>query len=79
MVTAGRRKPRFAGAFFGRPHIQLQCTRAATARFVQFCTFGCRTWCYAGRMSQEKLVLFAILLGFALIAMAALVLVIFLP
>jgi hypothetical protein len=30
-------------------------------------------------MSQEKLVLFAILLGFALIAMAALVLVIFLP
>jgi hypothetical protein len=30
-------------------------------------------------MSQEKLVLFAILLGFALIAMAALVLVILLP
>jgi hypothetical protein len=30
-------------------------------------------------MSQEKLVLFSILLGFALIAMAALVLVIFLP
>jgi hypothetical protein len=30
-------------------------------------------------MSQEKLVLFSILLGFALIALAALVLVIFLP
>jgi hypothetical protein len=30
-------------------------------------------------MSQEKLVLFSILLGFALIAVAALVLVIFLP
>jgi len=30
-------------------------------------------------MSQEKLVLFAILLGFALMALAALLLVIFLP
>jgi hypothetical protein len=30
-------------------------------------------------MSQEKLVLFSILLGFALIALAALVFVIFLP
>ena len=35
--------------------------------------------CYASRMSQEKLVLFSMLLGFALIALAALVLVIFLP
>jgi hypothetical protein len=35
--------------------------------------------CYASRMSQEKLVLFSVLLGLALIGLAALVLVVLLP
>jgi len=74
-----KKSPGSPGLFLGIFTSSFQCTRTGTARFVQFCTFGCRTWCYAGGMSQEKLVLFAILLGFALIAMAALVLVIFLP
>jgi len=47
---------------------------------VRFCTFGCRTGLLRPtECRRKKLVLFAILLGFALIALAALLLVIFLP
>jgi hypothetical protein len=72
-------KPRFAGAFCASSHQGFSAREQAQLSMCGFAHLAAVPACYAGRMSQEKLVLFSILLGLALIALAALVLVIFLP
>jgi len=80
MVTAWpEEKPRFAGAFLRFLTSSFSAREQAQFALCNFAHSAATPACYAGRMSQEKLALFSILLGFALIAVAALVLVIFLP
>jgi hypothetical protein len=80
MVTVWpEEKPRFAGAFLRVLTSRFQYAARHSSHLCNFAHSAAAPACYAGRMSQEKLALFSILLGFALIAVAALVLVIFLP
>jgi len=75
-----RRKAPVRRGFFALPHIQVsvQGSRHSSHCAILHIRLPHRPAMPEG-MSQEKLVLFAILLGFALIALAALLLVIFLP
>ena len=80
VIARGEEKPRFAGAFFALRRIQgsVSGSRHSSHCAILHIRLPHRP-ATPDRMSQEKLVLFAILLGFALIALAALLLVIFLP
>jgi hypothetical protein len=71
-----KKSPGSPGLFLRLVTSRFQCTRAGTVRIVRFCTFGCRT-CLLRRPNVAGKARFV--LGFALIALAALVFVIFLP
>jgi hypothetical protein len=74
-----KKSPGSPGLFCASSHPGFSAREQAQLSMCGFAHLAAAPACYAGRMSQEKLVLFSILLGFALIALAALVLVIFLP
>jgi hypothetical protein len=80
-MVIGRRKkaPVRRGFLRASSHQGFSAREQAQLSMCGFAHLAAAPACYAGRMSQEKLVLFSILLGLALIALAALVLVIFLP
>jgi hypothetical protein len=74
-----KKSPGSPGLFCASSHRGFSAREQALFALCDFAHSAAAPACYAGRMSQEKLVLFSILLGFALIALAALVFVIFLP
>ena len=80
MVTAWPKKaPVHRGFFCAFSHPGFSAPEQAQLALCDFAHSAAAPACYASRMSQEKLVLFSILLGLALIGLAALVLVVFLP
>ena len=76
---AEEKAPVRRGFFYASSHPGFSAREQALFALCDFAHSAAAPACYASRMSQEKLALFSILLGFALIAVAALVLVIFLP
>jgi hypothetical protein len=79
MAWLKKKAPVRRGFFYASSHPAFSAREQALFALCDFAHSAAAPACYASRMSQEKLVLFSVLLGLALIGLAALVLVVLLP